>query len=78
MEWSKAMKAGWRRVAMKAAWNLQEEKRIAIASSRLAQYKNRKKSSGQNKTKSIEQLIAESAFAEDRRFKKMNIHCSSW
>ena len=38
-EWAKAMRLAWRKLAQKVAWNIQETKRIAIATMRSAQLK---------------------------------------
>lgn len=64
-EWSKAMKAAWRKVARKAAWNLQEAKRIAIAAARSAQIKiniEKVAASVAADTRTVEQKLAEGAW----------------
>lgn len=71
-EWAKAMKAAWRQVSRKLAWIAQEERRVKIAFPK----KETKERSASKK--SITQQIAEAAFAEDERFKKMGLFVRAW
>ena len=67
-EWSKAMKQAWRKVSRKIAWNLQEAKRIAIATARAAQIKiNMERNAARLATLTEgekEQALAQSIYAD--------------
>lgn len=88
-EWKKAMKQAWatvhntkeqRREATKEAWNEQEEKRKEFSKKQSAQLKNNVSALTERLrgNESPEQTLAECAYNEDQRFKKMGINCSAW
>jgi hypothetical protein len=68
-----------RKAARKTAWNLQEEKRKKVSEKRLeAMNKIRAELNQNDSNNSIHQQVAEAAFREDERFKKVGIDIRYW